>query len=279
MADAIDIIDGFGGPRKLGTIPNTPGFLTKFQPYAEAGKPMYSREQIVANAKVRDTRGSSKFDPSWIMDQKSHGSCNGFAAAAASSKSRVRRGLTKVLLSGAFAYSLMNGGRDNGSVLVDGMELIQEHGIATADTVKWNQIYPRQYDKAKANAEAARFKMEECYTLSSELELFSAMAANFDVVVAVDVNDAFMRLDSDGVVGGGRGVGNHSVSADGYWVTAGGVLVADGVNSWNTSYGNQGRMGLTWDRHFAQTVKHHGFYAIRTAIDDPLADNPPPLEN
>jgi hypothetical protein len=273
---AEDIIDDVGEPRKLGTLPILPGFTTSIKAYADSGKPMFTKAELIANAESRDTRGRTKFDPSWIMDQKSHGSCNGFAEAAAGSRSRVRRGLKKILLSGAYAYSLMNGGHDDGSVLKDGMERSQITGIATADTVPWDAIYPSRYDRAKADAEAARFKMAECYTLMSELEYFSALAANFDVVQAVHVGNTFQRLNTNGIAGSDRGQGNHSTSADGYTVVNG-ELAADMVNSWNLSFGEQGRCWITWARHLAQTVQYHGFYAIRTAIDDPSGTNPPPI--
>lgn len=276
--DAPEIVDKIGEVRRLGTIPVPSGFTTTFASYAEAGRPMWTKAELINIAKSRNTRGSAKFDSSWILNQRSKGSCNGHAAASGTAKSRVRRGLKKVLLSGAYAYSLMNGGRDNGSTLSDGMAVIQERGIATLDTVQWNQIYPRDYDKAKADAEAARFRADECYVLTTEMELFSALAADFDVIFAVHVGNSFMHVNSSGVAGSDRGMGNHSVSGDGYWVERD-QLVADGVNSWDVTYGVQGRMGLTWDQHFAGTVQYHGFYAIRTAIDDPKDENPPAIKS
>jgi hypothetical protein len=276
--DITQIIDDYGVPRELGTIPQLPGFTSAMPVYADSGKPMFTLDQLRTMAVERDTLGSTKFDASFIKDQRSHGSCNGFAAAYALTKARIRRGLPRVDLSGAFAYSLMNGGRDNGSLLEDGMQAIMEHGIAPESLVKWDMIYPRQ-QPANAKAEALRYRAFECYAAPTELELFSGLAAGFDAVFAVDVNDSFMRLDRDGVAGGGRGVGNHAVSGDGYGVLPSGELFADGVNSWNTSYGAQGRMRLTYARHFANTTKYHMIYLVRSATDDPQGDNPPTIRS
>lgn len=270
------INDDQGFQRKLGCLPNVPGFTSTFKTYESSG-PMFSMNDLVKLAQYNDTKGRSKFDPSWIMDQKSHGSCNGFAAAGALSRSRVRRGLEKVLLSGAYAYSLMNGGRDQGSTLEDGMRVVQERGIATLQTVPWDAIYPSRYNRAIADAEAARFKAFECYQVNTELELFSAVAAGFDVVVAVHVGGSFQRLNSDGIAGVDRGAGNHSVGGDGY-AEIKGRLVLDMFNSWNTSFGDQGRCYLTWDGHLAQTVQYHRFYAYRSTTDDPQGNNPPVLK-
>ena len=98
--DAPEIVDKIGEVRRLGTIPVPSGFTTTFASYAEAGRPMWTKAELINIAKSRNTRGSAKFDSSWILNQRSKGSCNGHAAASGTAKSRVRRGLKKVLLSG-----------------------------------------------------------------------------------------------------------------------------------------------------------------------------------
>ncbi len=272
---AEEIIDGNGDVRKLGLwVPAQKA--TTCKSYAESGMKVYTLEELRQFAKDGNTRG--EFDESFVKDQKSHGSCNGFAAAAALTKARVRRRLPRVDLSGAFVYSLINNGSDDGSDLESGMGELETSGSCSDTLVTWDMIYPRQ-QPAAAKAEALRYRMlpGERFHVTSEAELFSALYEGFPVVFAVDVDDSFMRLDSDGVAGSGRGQGNHSVHGDGYYARANGELVADGVNSWNTSYGNRGRMGLTWAKHFARTAKYHYFYPIRSTIDDPHGTNPPAI--
>ena len=63
--------------------------------------------------------------------------------------------------------------------------------------------------------------------------------------------------------------------ADGLWWDN--ELVADGANSWDLVYGDQGRMGLSWARHFHKTTQYHVFYAVKSSMDDPQGDNPPPV--
>lgn len=269
MNDQFTLPDG----TVVGTGLQVPTSLaTAFSAY-EADGPMFEWDQIEAIAKAGGDRGRDRFDISWIKNQRSHGSCNGFAGALALSRSRVRRGLERVDLSGAYLYSLINGGRDQGSLLEDGLRVMQSRGVATEQTVAWDAIYPGRYDRSKADAEAARFRGFECYAVRSDRGLFSALAAGFDCVVAVHADSGFMRLDSRGVAGGGNGPGNHAVLVDGLWWD--GEVIADGVNSWGTSYGDQGRMGLSWKRHFARTTQYHLFYAIRSTSDDPQGSNPP----
>ena len=276
MIEAIDVILD-GTIRKLGTIPQADGFVNEFPAYADAGHPMFTLDELRQYAGTIDTTGRSKFDSSWSKDQKSHGSCNGYAGAAALSRARVRRRLPRVDLSGAYLYSLINGGKDRGSLLNDGMNAIQQHGICTEATVGWDAIYPNR-QPAGAAAEAKRFVAHECYGLHSEEELFSALMAGFDCVVAVDVDNSFMKLDGSGVAGGGRGPGNHAINLDGYKVLSDGTLAADNLGSWGVNVHDKGRCWLTWRRHFAQTVKKHGFYAIRSASDDPQGENPPDVQ-
>jgi hypothetical protein len=248
------------------------GFTT-FPEYDEVG-PMLTMDEIKTAAATGAFRGRDKFDKSFIKNQRSHGSCNGFAGAAALTKARVRRLLDRVDLSGAYLYSLINGGRDNGSQLLDGMETLATRGIASESTVGWDAIYPTRYDKGKADAEAAQYRAFECYAVRTEQALFSALVNNFDCVVAVHANNGFMKLDSNGVAGGGDGPGNHAVSADGVELI-GEELSADGVNSWDVSYGDDGRMGLTWKRHFRPTTKYHVLYAVRSTIDGSKGKKPP----
>lgn len=265
------VTDDTGAVRTLGCLLPPSGFVSAFPAFEDAVKPL-SDAEIRDVAKSGDADGRKRFDSSWIQDQKSHGSCNGFAGAMALSRARVRRGLDRVILSGAYLYSLINGGRDQGSMLDDGMREMQARGIATQETVGWDAIYPSRYDRAKADAEAARFKGFECYAVKTPAGLFSAAAMNFDLVVAVHVASRFMRVDSDGVAGVDRGPGNHAVGADGLVWVNGPTLT--GFNSWNRSYGVDGRMLLTWD-HFAGTLGNHVFYAIRSTGDDPQGSNPP----
>lgn len=242
-------------------------------PAYQASGPMLAMDDVVSIAKAKTQMGRTRFDSSYIANQKSHGSCNGWAGARVLTKARVRRGLDPVMLSGAYLYSLINGGRDNGSVLEDGMQAMQSQGIATEATVGWDAIYPNRYDRAKADAEAAQNKAFECYALNSELELFSALASGFDCVVAVQADNPFMHLDARGVAGASRGPGNHAVHADGLWWD--GELIADGANSWGTTYGDQGRMGLTWAGHFVGTYRYQQFYAVRSTLDGTGGSNPP----
>lgn len=251
-----------------------------FPEYSTSG-PLLSRDDIIDLAKSDKNLGRAKFDKSYNKNQGSYGSCNGFAGAAALTKSRVRRGLPRVDLSGAYLYSLINRGRDNGSLLEDGMAELP-NGVATEQTVPFDKIYPRLYDEAKASAERTRFRGLECYVLRRgpdafpDQQVFSALACGFDIVVAVHVNSAFMRLDRRGVSGVGNGPGNHAIACDGYtFDSINNELLADNDGSWGLSFGDQGRTFVTWKNHLEYTHNYHQFYAIRSTSEDPKNDSVP----
>ena len=256
----------------LGLQMPTPGFVSALPVYADVG-PMLTRQQIEDIARSGTMRGRDRFDSSYIKDQKSHGSCNGFAGAAALTRARVRRGLPRIDLSGAYLYSLINDNVDRGSLLDRGMMALLARGCAAETTVGWAGIFRSLYETRVADAEAARMKAFECYQVNDEGMLWSGLASGFDAVVAVHADAGFMKLDANGVAGGGQGGGNHAVGVSGLWWDR--ELIADAYNSWGLSYGDQGRMGLTWDRHFRPTHQNHAFYLIRSATDDPQSENPP----
>ena len=269
MVDVIQTDDGV--ERILGCLLPPQGFVTSF-PALEDAVPVISARDIEEIARSGDMDGRKKFDASFIKDQRSHGSCNGFAGAAALTRARVRRRLPRVDLSGAYLYSLINGGQDRGSLLEDGMRVMQTKGIATEQTVGWDAIYPSRYNREKADAEAAQFKAFECYAVKTKEGFWTALALNFDIVLAVHVGSRFMRVDSQGIAGVDSGPGNHAVGADG--ITWGNDQpLATAYNSWNLSYGDQGRMLLTWS-HLSQPWGYHTTYAIRSTLDG-NGDNPP----
>lgn len=246
-------------------------------PMIEDSPHMLTMDQIKAIAGNKATDMRAIFDKSWILNQRTHGSCAGFCGAGALSKTRYRRGQPKQMLSGAYVYSKVNGGRDRGSALEDVKNALERFGACLLSTVGWDAIYPSR-QPSTADAEASRFKAVESYAVGTLQGAWTALALKFDLAVAVQVGSRFSRLDSEGVAGVDSGAGNHCVHADGVVLAKdGSTLQALGVNSWDVTFGEDGRMKLI-DRHFIETMKYHMFYAIRSTTDDPNAPSPPDLE-
>lgn len=271
MADII--IDRNGEPRMLGCLLPPPGFVCAFPVFEDAVQTL-TEAMILDIARSGTADGRTRFDNTFIRNQKQRGSCNGFAAAGALTRARVRRGLERVTLSGAYIYSRINGGRDQGSALDDGMKEVQQYGACTEELVGWDQVFRNQYDTAKADAEASRFRAFECYQTKTMLGLFTAVALGWDVVVAVHVGSHFETLNSEGVPKVDHGPGNHAVGADGLICVSGNKPALTNFNSWGLTFGREGRMCLTWD-NLAESSNNHAFYAYRSTTDDPQGNNPP----
>ena len=216
----------------------------------------------IAQSGERDMRGI--FGVDWITDQGTHGSCNGFSEAEVLRKAIRRTGVECPPLSGSYAYSLMNGNRDNGSNLNVAMDKVAQSGICLASTVGLDQIYRSEYDTARADAEAATRKGFEAYAVGTLAGFWTALALGWDVVFAIDVGRKFNQLSTDGFPGVSNGNGNHAMSADGLiWVA--GEIAACGVNHWTTNWGIHGRCNIA-ARNIERTLGAHVWYAIRSAV-------------
>ena len=261
MADEIEvIIDQTGEERRLGSHMNPEGFVCAF-PTFESTFEMWDDEQIkrVILASDRVPRRVT-FGAKWIQNQKSHGSCNGYALGGGLSKSRWLRGIQDgLLLSGAFPYSRMNSGRDNGSSLSDGLKVIEQYGSCPEALVPWSMIYKNQ-QPANAEAEAAKHKGLVCYAAGTIQGLRTGLAKGFVAIVAVHAGGNFQRLDSRGIAGVDSGGGNHACNVDDLCIVSG-KEVFDLANSWSPSFGLDGRAYITKDS-FSQTWGNHTFYLI-----------------
>lgn len=264
MSELEPFIDIHGEERRCGSLIPPAGFVSAFNTF-EDEKPVWDDADIrkVLSKSLPTCRDI--FGPEWVHDQKSHGSCNGYAGAGALQAARWLRGIRDGLkLSGAYLYSKIHGGRDAGSALEDGLKAVQKWGIAPADLVPWHQIYSNEQPR-NADAEAAKHKGFKCYAVQTKQGFRTAIAAGFPVIVAVHAGSNFQRPNSAGIVKADNGRGNHAVFCLGAKIING-TECYDLQNSWNTRFGDNGRVWATWDS-FEQTFGHHVFYAVGSTDD------------
>lgn len=186
-------------------------------------------------------------------------SCNGYALANASWRAAYAGGNTKLTKrSGSYAYSLMNGGRDQGSMLYDGFTVGQQYGLPSATSCPWNLIY--RNDTRRFDTEAALFKVDAPLLIHSWDELITAWAGPFFTVIAVQVGRNFERLQGD-VLGVDQGGGNHAVCQSDVRVTDSGEIQAKIIMDWGLQHGVKG-CGWLGKEHVRQSMLGHQFYAI-----------------
>jgi hypothetical protein len=179
------------------------------------------------------------------------------------------------VLSDDYLYSLVNGGKDQGSTLSENLRAITQRGIATRATVKEGQIYRRMYSADKADREALRFRAHEGYATPSEQEVVASLISGKPVVIAIHVGRNWKNFDRDGVLIGDRGPGNHSEHLDHVrYNRQKGRFEFREHSSHGTSQGDGGFFWVTWDQHLATVHSSHVFYAVPSAIQDPLGRSP-----
>lgn len=281
-AGELDCIVGPEGNKiKLGLLQPTAGSPMVFASI-ESSKLMLTRDEII-KALEKEGRDLSReiFGDDWIEDQDGIGACQGYGSASALERAIYLRTGVRVKLSGDFAYSLVNDGRDAGSELARGLAASEEIGYAPKDTpglVRWEY---RKSRMPKAAFEAAgRFRGFEGYTATTEAGLYSGLAQGFVGVLATHVAGKYSQLDKYGISLGGNGPGNHAHCCDDLiYDRKLGDFKLDNANSWKLSWGDRGRVFFTWKRHLMQTCKNHKFYLFRSTSDDPLGDNPPSIKD
>jgi hypothetical protein len=219
--------------------------------------------------------GMAHFDSTWTKNQNGWGKCASSAATYAEEKARYRGGQPRVELSDDYLYSLCNGGQDAGGTLGENLRAITERGIATRATVKEGQIYRHMYDKSKADKEALRFRAHEGFATPSEQEVVAALVGGSPVVIAIHVGRNWRNFDSQGVLIGDRGPGNHSEHLDHVrYNRAKGRFEFREHSSHGKGQGEGGFFWVTWDQHLATVHPSHTFYCVPNAIQDPFGLSP-----
>lgn len=224
----------------------------------------FDKKQIIERLKLK-WRARSLFGDSWILNQGSRGSCNGYACSGSLARvTYLSRGIVQ-LLSGEFVYANINDGFDRGSGLAEGMQFITSKGACPKDLVA-HQEYLLRNIKPEAFQAAMEFVAHECYSVDEEIELADGLSKGFIAVVAVHASNRYSSLDQNGIGGESNDVGNHSVTVDDC-IWDGDKFRYDQPNSWGLNWGQRGRMYLTWQRHLRTTVKYHQFFLIRGVTD------------
>lgn len=262
------IIDANGNERHCGSLPMPANRVSSLPPFGSGPNQLIWTDEQIKEVVTDPSRVPSRelFGPEWISDQLQTSACNGHALAACAARARFRRGVRDGLLfSGAYSYSKMNGGRDNGSVIADDIEAAEEWGFCPASLVTANMIYPK-LQPAGADAEAAKHKGLECYKFVGDwatkmLAMRTALACGFSCVVAVMAGPGYSSVDSKGVcVGVDRGPGNHAICADSV-LWDGRRWLYDSPGSWSKTLGQDGRVYLT-EEHFRATLGPHEFVCV-----------------
>lgn len=253
-----------GEIRRPGSLILPPGFVSDFPPYADSPEtPMFDDKDITKMISFSERRDITKVLPfeKYGVNQGALSSCNGHAAANALTAMRRLTGIDDGWVgSGAYIYSLINGNRDSGSQLEDGLVAVGKYGAPSRTTVPYNYIFRSQYNTKIADAEAAKTKGLQAYRCKTKQAWRSAIAAGWMGIAAVHADSRVINFRGTGIMPLASGPGNHAVLISDMRIQKG-TEVFQMTNSWGINWGNQGRTWLVWD-HFSQTFNNHAFYVI-----------------
>lgn len=251
-------------------------------------------EKLLKGDRYKDLR---KQRAKFVLNQGRLGKCNASAAVAGLHQIRESAGLPTKVLSDCHLYMKINGGGDNGSLLIDGFRELGKNGVSTRriehagksylipDNVHSKRQIPREWLDV-ANKVALEYKTFEAFTLPDDYATFkiavaSALARDYPIVFAWHVGANGMRL-SNGYVNNARGVGNHAnLAHSAKWVGGEDLVHPDNQNSWGPSidpmYGptsggwGEGGFGLFTMESFFRCRRNHMFWVLVGATQEKSA--------
>jgi hypothetical protein len=228
-------------------------------------------------------------DHSYVAEGLAVHNCNASATVSGAHQATETSGQPVKVFSDCHLYMRINGGRDSGSGLIQGMKEMETGGLAFRELEDGGERYmiPHNvYNKSQiparwlsvANREAKKNLGFELQIIPSKWSEFvpavkSAIARDYPIINAWDVGGASMRLNN-GYINQGGGRGNHATLAhSGKWVGGRDGVHPDIQNSWgpspdaifgpvSTSGWGEAGFGLMTMEEFFQCRQTHVFWVF-----------------
>ena len=261
------ILDASGNPFHTGLKLPPAGFSNPYKAYSQSFTVFDDDtiQRMLADP-GRTPKSQTFADPMWVVkgDQKSHNSCGGWGGNNALSKTLYLMGNDPVVYSGAYSYSLVNGGTDDGSALVDVMNELMENGTVPVDVCPADLIYrsqTKQFDSL-----AAKVKGLALHSVQTQAEMNTALVRDQMVVVCIQCDTTkYVNYDGNGLVPMFKGNGDHCIHVDDLrWNAAAQRYEYRQFGNWGPKWGANGTGWCTFSA-FAQPIQVHGFYVITSA--------------
>lgn len=208
-----------------------------------------------------------------VYDQDGRGQCNAGATCNVIEAARAMAGLPYVHLSAGDLYSQINGGRDDGSTLEDGLAASISSGIATAATVPYVWDGRNHGSQANVKSERALYKVVEAYICPDFDSIGSALQQGFFIVEGITwgTND---NPDKDGWIPAqvGRVAGGHALC--GYGIAQrNSVWGVRTRNDWSSSWGGSADGSVRAGNCVIPETRFDGgitgYWAVRTCLQNP----------
>lgn len=253
--------DGFY--RVLGCIPETEESLDSF--------PLFG-SQFAAPLDQSQWR---EIDLSWyspdILDQKATSSCVGHGCCSGMEMCWLQSGRPYQRFNPYFIYGLINGGKDAGAMISDGLKALMQYGVCMREALQAGVMFKNQFPQSAFN-NAGRFKLVQAYRCATFEDICSALTLGFVCPLGIMVGQNFSNVDSEGIAplpnggGGGHcvlGVSLKKHSRYGWLIKI--------QNSWGRNFAKSGYCYIH-KGHF-QSMRPDAF-AMQSIADDPQDSTP-----
>lgn len=209
-------------------------------------------------------------NPTW--DQSMTSSCVGQGVTAGMQICYMQSGRPLVEFNPYFVYGLINGGRDAGAMISNGLKALIQSGTCPKADLPAGVMFKDQFPQ-KAFENAKRFKLAQAYKCANFEEICSAITLGFVCPLGIYVDQNFSRFDSEGIAGTPSGMngGGHCILGMGLKKSSRYGWLIKIQNSWGARFGVSGHAYIHKD-HF-QKMNPDAF-AIQAVIDDPQDNTP-----
>jgi hypothetical protein len=206
-----------------------------------------------------------------ILNQGSTSSCVGHGTCSGIEICYAQSGRQLIPFSPYFPYGLINGGRDAGAMISDGLKALMQYGICRMGDIPAGAMFQNQFPQTAFEI-AKRFRLAQAYKCGSFEEICAAISLGFVCPLGIMVGSNFSNLDNEGVsplpAGGG---GGHCILGMGLKKSSKYGWLIKIQNSWGGTFGIKGHCYLQ-KNHFK--VMNPDAFAIQSIIDDPQDNTP-----
>ncbi len=262
----ISIIDDTGHERFLGNLEPASGLMRSWPIYGDVpSAPMIARADFPKYCRSLE----DSYLPSPPHDQDGIGMCNCSATVAAMERARAIQGLPTVRLSGGDLYLRISGGRDQGSMLEDGIAEAMANGVSSVAVTPYLQWRSAASGAAE---DRKRFKVLEAFLCPTFDHCFSAVCCGFSLISGIMWYNNY-KPDGDGWLPtrGSGGGGGHAVMGYAPIMRAGKLGIAH-LNSWG-DWGLRGRCVFPEEAYRGPVG---GWWAVRSMTDEGAGELPAP---
>ena len=249
-----------------------------FKPYPPTKvRPLSEFTEIAKQVKkIRKDISAEMRAAKWLRSQGRRGSCNCFMVRNMWGVLTYRSFGKWIDISPEHLYCRINGGRDAGSMLDDGMVEMTDNGC-----VLWDDDWYEQFQANKipmemmrhANEQGKQQRFQECYQASRQSveacwqSLCCCLLDGGAVGVAVHVGNSYLN-SGKGIAGFDRGPGNHAIAGSDFelltdmprsWAD----VAIKSPQSWGADFADGNVTTLTI-KHIEEPMKYHGLYCARS---------------